>query len=506
MAGLVSGAQWSQLSEFIAQTMGLHFPRERSADLQRGVAEAARELGFEDVAACVDRLLSAPPTAMQIDVLASHLTVGETYFFREKKTFDVLAADILPELIRPRRGREQRLRIWSAACCTGEEPYSLAMLLHQSIPDLADWHITILATDINARFLRKAAAGIYGEWSFRDTQAGIKERYFQRARDGRYAIIPEIRKLVTFAHLNLVEDFYPSLATDTNAVDVIFCRNALMYFTLPQIRKVIRNLHHALAEGGWLAVSPSEASHALFSEFVTVNFPGVILYQKDGAKLRPEPSWMPAPLGETANYVAPAIETLSPWSLPAPVALPTESALAPPLEEPVQAETSPTPRAVAETLYRQGRYAEAADILVASFARHTPDPQAFSLLARALANQGDLTDALAWCDRWIAADKLDPAAHYVRAVVLLERGDAERARSSLRRTLYLQPDFVLAHFALGNLARGRATFEEADKHFANALHLLNRYQPNDLLPESDGLTAGRLTETITSMTDMEVVP
>ncbi len=504
MPDRVSDAQWSRLSEFIAETTGLHFPRERSADLQRGVAEAARELGFEDTAACVGGLLSAPPTTAQIEMLASHLTVGETYFFREKKIFDVLAADILPELVRSRRGREQRLRIWSAACCTGEEPYSLAILLHQALPDLSDWHVTITATDINARFLRKAAAGSYGEWSFRDTPVGIKERYFQRTGDGRYAILPEIKTLVKFAHLNLVEDVYPSLATDTNAMDVIFCRNALMYFTPSHVRNVVRNLHHALAEGGWLAVSPSEASHALFPQFVTVNFPGVILYQKSGAKLPAKQPWMPAPLGDTPNYAAPAIETLSPWAPPAPVAPPTEPmepASAPPLEEPAHAETRPTPRAVAERLYGQGRYAEAADMLVASFAGRTPDPQAFSLLARALANQGELADALAWCERWIAADKLDPAGHYLRAVVLLERGDPEQARVSLQRALYLHPDFVLAHFTLGNLARSRGKSGEARKHFANALDLLRRCQPDDLLPESDGLTAGRLTETLTSIAD-----
>src|SRR3970040_333749 len=94
MRDRVSDAQWSQLSDIIAETMGLHFPRERSADLKRGVAEAARELGLEDTAACVGGLLSAPPTTAQIEMLASHLTVGETYFFREKKIFDVTAADI----------------------------------------------------------------------------------------------------------------------------------------------------------------------------------------------------------------------------------------------------------------------------------------------------------------------------------------------------------------------------------------------------------------------------
>jgi chemotaxis protein methyltransferase CheR len=503
MSDCVSDAQWSKLGELIARKTGLHFPFERRADLRRGMEEAARELGFEDIPACIGGLLSASPTPAQIEVLANHLTVGETYFFRERKTFDVLSTEILPGLILSRRGRNQRLRIWSAACCTGEEPYSLAILLHERVPDLRDWHVTILATDINARFLRKAAAGVYGEWSFRDSPSWLKARYFIRMSNGRYAIRPEIRKLVTFSHLNLVEDVYPSLTTDTNAMDMIFCRNALIYFTPHHARKVIRGLRHALIEGGWLAVSPSETSHTLFHDFVSVNFPGVILYRKSDAKRRSEQPWMPAPLGATAENPARAIE-MSWTEAPAPDGEPAGAAL--PEEQPAREDPVPTPFAAAELLYRRGRYAEAADMLSASFAEHAPEPQAFSLLARALANRGELSAALTWCDCWIAADKLDPAAHYLRAVVLLEHGEPEQARSSLQRAIYLRPDFVLAHFALGNLTRSQGRFDMADRHFANALHLLNRYRSDDLLPDSENLTAGRLIETITALTGAGVVP
>jgi len=256
--GEVREAQWLQLSNLIAERMGLHFPRERWDDLQRGLAGAAQEFGFADAGACVSWLMSAPRTQAQIEVLASHLTVGETYFYRDTKTLEALAQNILPDLIRARRGREQRLRFWSAACCSGEEPYSLAILLHRLLPDLADWRVTITATDINPRFLHKAVAGKYGEWSFRNDPPWLKARYFDRTADGRYTIVPEIRKMVTFAHLNLVEDVYPSLATDTNAMDIIFCRNVMMYFTPPQRNKLLGKLHHALVDGGWLAVSPAK--------------------------------------------------------------------------------------------------------------------------------------------------------------------------------------------------------------------------------------------------------
>ena len=498
---------WAQVSEFVAEQIGLHFPPERWADLQRGLAGTADELGFADVMACAQSLLASPLTKAQLQVLATHLTIGETYFFREKGTFEVLATSVIPDLIRSRQNGERRLRLWSAACCTGEEPYSLAILLHQVIPDLAHWNVTILATDINARFLQKAAAGVYGEWSFRESPAWLKERYFQRTADGRHAILPEIKKRVTFMHLNLVDDIYPALATDTNAMDVIFCRNVLMYFTPPKARKALGNLRQALVEDGWLVVSPSEGSQALLSRFIPVNFPGVILYQKSDPKLRTAQSRTPMPLGVSATFITPALESPSSWTPQMPALAPVESPPALPTKEPVPAGAPPTPCAVAAALYQQGRFAEATDTLLNSLTAHdAPNPPLFSLLARALANQGKLADALAWCDRWVAADKLDASSHYLRAVVLQELGDNVQARRSFQRAIYLLPDCVLAHFALGNLARGHGKNDEAGKHFANAAHLLRGCQPGDLLPESDGLTTGRLTEIIASIVDMETTP
>lgn len=472
-AHALSDADRERLSRFIADAMGLHFPPERWPDLQRGLAGAASEWGFPDLPSAVGQLLSETPTKEQLQALAHHLTIGETYFFREKKTFEVLARDVLPGLIQSRRGGERRLRVWSAACCTGEEAYSLAIMLHQLLPDLADWRVSILATDINARFLRKAAAATYGEWSFRDTPAGYRDSYFEPGGNGRYVVCPAIRRLVTFAQLNLVDDIYPSSATDTTAMDLIFCRNALMYFTPAQSSRVIARLHRSLLDGGWLAVSPSEASQALFPQFATRNSPGVILYQKEDANLREARDIRPpdAPAVFVAHAPA-ADEWVRSASGEAPFASPPPFVPSPPPPpvSPVPAPSAPTASA--------------------------PSP---ATLARTCANEGRLAEALAWCERWIAADKLDPAAHYLRGAILLEHGDPAQARASLQRVVYLQPDFVLAHFALGNLARTGGRSAEADKQFAHALRLLARLPPAEPLPESDNLTAGRLTAIITAM-------
>jgi len=489
----------SRISDRIAQTMGLHFPPERWSDLQRGLARAAVELGFADEAACAQWLVSATPTKAQWQVIAGELTIGETYFFRDRMTFDVVANRVLPELVQQRRNTERRLRLWSAACCTGEEAYSLAILLSQVIPDIKDWHVTILATDINERFLRKAAAGVYSEWSFRDTPPEFKARYFERTPDGRYAILPEIKQRVTFAQMNLVEDVFPSLTTDTNAMDIVFCRNVLMYFTHPQLRKVIGNLRRSLLEGGWLAVSPSEVSQQWFASFKTESFPGVFLYRKGGGLEPSVPAWTP-PAFEPPPYFAPrpAVEVPLPSTPPEPPpAVPAASS--------VELEPPPPRAEVAARLYEEGYFAEAADTLL--YAQPPPSGALeFSLLARALANQGQLSEARAWCDRWLAADKLDASAHYLRAVILQELGEHDAAGQALQRAVYLRPEQVLAHFALGNLARSTGSSTEAGRHFRNALRLLKSQPPDEPLPESDGLTAGRLTEIITSLVALEATP
>jgi chemotaxis protein methyltransferase CheR len=494
-----------QLREFIAQRIGLHFPPNRWVDLQRGLAGAMTELGFADLAVGAKSLLSASLTKTQLDVVASHLTIGETYFFREKKTFEILAQKVLPDLLRSRHNGARRLRIWSAGCCTGEEAYSLAILLRQIMPDLADWFVTILATDINLRFLQKAAAGVYSEWSFRQTPIGFKETYFNRTEDGRYAVLPEIKKQVTFAQLNLVQDSFPSLVAETNAMDVILCRNVLMYFSPLQAQNVVSSLRRALVNEGWLVVSPTDASQALLSQFVPVNYPGVILYQKSDSRSRTEQRWTPYQFDQSATILASLFDA-SPSPAPLPAFPPAKSAPVSSLKEPAQ-NSQLSPYVIAVSLCERGQYQEAADTLLATLdADASPDPKVTSLLARALANQGNLADALTWCDRWVEVDKLDSSGHYLRAIVLQELGDSGHARRSFQRAIYLDPQFVLAHFALGNLARGDGKIVEANRHFANASRLLRDYQPEDVLAESDGLTAGRLAEIIASLIALGVVP
>jgi chemotaxis protein methyltransferase CheR len=361
---------------------------------------------------------------------------------------------VLPELIARRRAEGRRqLRFWSAACCSGEEAYTLAMLLSEILPDLADWEVSLVGTDLNERFLRKARAGVYGPWSFRATPAALKARYFRRTLDERFEVVPEIRGRVRFAASNLVTDPMPSPGT----MDLVLCRNVLMYFTPRQVDRVIAGMRAALAPDGWLLVSASEASRALFAGWRAVNFPGAIFFR--GGE---------APVEACATAVS----------------LPGDALAAAPVPEP-----SAPPAVVAPDVPDvPHRVAPAAN----DAARESPLPAR----VRALADAGRLADARAVCRQWLAADKLNAAAHYLSAVIEIEQGQAEAAAQALQRALYLQPDFALAHFLLGSLAHGRGATTEAERHFDNARRMLARAQSDEALPEAEGLTARRLLATL----------
>ncbi len=504
----------SHLSEHLAGQMGWHFPADRWRDLEAGIESAAREVGAASTLAYARNLLQDKLSGDQIEVLAGAFTIGETYFFRDPQSFDILATNLLPALISARRAGERRLRIWSAGCCTGEEPYSIAILLDRLLPNQDGWQITLLATDINVRFLQKAAQGMFGEWSFRGAPSWLKQRYFRRVDQRRYELLPRIRSRVTFRYLNLIEDTYPSLTNNTNAMDLILCRNVLMYFSPALIGQVVRNFHRSLVTDGWFSTSAVETSPQLSGYFDAAAFPGATFYRRSSDIARvPAPGTVDIttdaivyasgdePPGDEPPSDEPLVAPIDPPSLtlsPPQAAKEIAGMTASPLVQGQQGDAMGRKIIYADALrlFESGRYVEASEALLRHRADVESDVDSASLLARAYANLGDLSAALTWAERAIANDRTNALSHYLRAVILQEQNLLEEAASALQRTLYLQPEFVLAHFALGNLEQRRGRRTAAARHFNNALTLLRPLDDNDVLPHADGMVAGRLKELI----------
>jgi chemotaxis protein methyltransferase CheR len=303
----------------------------------------------------------------------------------------------------------------------------------------------------------------------------------------RYLLLPDIRKMVTFSYLNLSQDVYPALQNNTNAMDFIFCRNVLMYFSPEHVKRAAERFYRSLVDGGWLIVSPVETSQIHYASFATVRIQDSTFYKKDTRKIKPErliaqyveKGIIPFPLKKVKHRKSEKPSHTAPYDAPGK---PKQSVLTP-LEE-------------AAILYQRGFYREAEERLRVLIFNGSSSQEMLVLFTKILANQGKLEDALHWCEKAVSADKCNPHLHYLLAVILEEQKKVEEARTSLKKALYLDHNFVLAHFALANLSLRRGKIAEARKHFGNTTEILSKYKPDEIFPESEGITAGRLSEMI----------
>lgn len=467
----------SEFNHYLCIHTGLNFSENRLRELERGLRAASGELGFDDPVECMHRLMASPLTRKQIEVLSIHLTVGETYFFREPESFETLEFEVLPQLAAKAGGRPGMLRIWSAACSSGEEPYSIAMLLDRKKQLFEDWEITILATDINLNALEKAEQGVYTPWSLRNLPKMIETTYFNNLGQNRFEVKPHIKKMVQFDYLNLAEDVYPSLLNNTNAMDIVFCRNVLMYFLPAVADNVIPRLYRSLVPDGWLMVSPTDAFHVLDNVCFKRFAPGLSLFVKceKGEEVKAEPvktSWTPPP------------------KLPQPPEPPRSAPVENPLEE-------------AREKYKNGDYTGAASLISGTLLPGANAGEAHALAARSFANLGQLDEAETWCRKAIDTDKLDPEFHYLLAVIHQEQGRPEDAVQSLKKCLYVDRDFIAGHFTMGNIALHQHEWATARKHLQTALSLLAGMEDGQIVSREEGLTAGRLRTIANALLEKE---
>lgn len=468
----------SVISALVAERMGLNYPKDRWPDLAQGVAKAAASQGIADPSEFMAGLKSGAFNSREIQALASHLTVPETHFFRSPETFATLQSKILPELIAERQATTRRLRLWSAGCATGPEPFSLAILVSRLIPDLFDWDVTILGTDINPVGFEIAQKGDYTQWAFRGTPAWVVNGYFTKTRDSHYRLSQTIQKMVTFRYLNLVQDPYP---TDC---DLILCRNVVMYFARDTAARVAEGLRRSLREGGYLLVTASETSKEIQGPLTALNLGGETFYKKTPPAVQP-----PVPAAQCVRTPKAKEHARTERTRTERAPQPQRSAA-----------KSPQPR------LRIERRAYSRDSRPPVVESATPvDAIKTAEEARLLADQGKLDQALECCERALEAEKLNPALYYLKASILQEMGRALEAEQALQSTLFLDDSFALARVMLGAMARSQSRAQEAARHFREALSALEQMPSDSVLAETNGLTAGEMVETVASLIGSERV-
>jgi chemotaxis protein methyltransferase CheR len=453
---VTAGTPWlAPLLARLRERAGLEFPGDRDAYLAAAVAraaEAAGGLGADAYAAAVLR------GDADLQPLVEEVTVGETYFFRDPAQWAFVERVVLRgALARRDRDRDRVLfRAWSAGCASGEEPYTLAMLLADAG---LSGRFDVVGTDISEVALARARRADYSLWSLRG-DAGTRARRHLSLVDGRFRLHPAIAAQVRFARLNLAEPGWPSPSRGIADLDLVLCRNVLIYLAAEHVAAVAARLFQALAPGGWLLAGASDPALARHAPFEVVAGEHGVAYRRPVNE-----EALPAKGRRVLRSVA-RVGTSTPTPTPTPTPTSTSTAnLRTIRHRPI----SPPPK------------------------RPPPPPEDLDCArCRALLDAGHLAEAHSDIDRAIARAPLRPALHLTRALVMAELGRLDEAEASARRALYLdrsQP--FLHHFlALLRLQRGDAT--AAARGFGTVEAMCERRAPGDPVPLSEGMTSAGL--------------
>ena len=455
----------SRLNAVISATIGIHYGPERLVDLEKAIVLAAQDLGYGDASLFALKLFQNSISNAELQAMARHLTVAETYFFREPKAFDELEIVLLP-LIDKRRKTDKKLRLLSAGCCTGEEAYSLAMLLTRLIGDIESWQIEIIGCDINQDYLAKARLGVYGSWAFRGLMSEsnlLQSRHFCEVENGNFEIAEQLKKMVHFVYLNLADDTHEYLLQlGYQPFDLVLCRNVLIYFAKDMIKPVLQRLSRLLTEGGWLLLSATEVPSAGEKE-IAENlrarlFNDVYLFQR---------------------------QTTSSSSV---------LNLVPSLQNELE---------YGRKLLQQGDYAGSERVLRRGLDQINAQKQErrrldgvlqkqfLDLLVRTLSNMGRFEDASQQAALLVKLDdKYDYL--YLYAVVLSESGRSTEAITLLKKATARKPDFTAASFMLASIFLHQGDNLTAHQYLNRVLDDLAKLPPESLIECSDGTSVKEL--------------
>lgn len=487
---------------FVTRRFGLHLDDTKLggiADLLRRRVDASGQ----SCAAFLDAL-ETEHAGPELRALAAELTVPETYFFRNIDQFRAFTEVVVPDRLRA-RGEAKQLRILSLGCATGDEPYSLAILLREAALD-PSWQVSIVAIDVNRVVLEKAMRGRFSRWALRETPADLQRRWF-RQEGTDFVLDEEIRRSVTFEEQNLVEATREPWAA--GAYDVVFWRNVMMYFAPPHAQAVVARVTRALAPGGYLFLGHAETLRGVSNDFHLRHTHETFYYQRkldsERRELRgpmqsfdatlaepPEPlaavfegadSWV-----DTIHKASQRIRVLSDASRPAEGAAAmtmTATATATIEREGRGARTVTTKPAwnlaLTLELLEEERFTDALELLGTLPPESSLDPQVLLLRAVLLTHSSQLARAEEVCTELLAVDELDAGAHYLLALCREGAGDRRAAVDHDQVAVYLDPGFAMPRLHLGLLARRANDRESARRDLGQALVLLQREDPSRLL-------------------------
>lgn len=272
--------QFNAIRDFIYEVCGIYFKIEKKYLIEEKILSHINTLSLKSIDEYITYLKFHPGKDKELKVLYDFITINETSFFRNSPQITAFGNEVLPELIKNSKAQSLKsLRFWSAGCSSGEEPYTLSIVINKNLKSqIKEWAIEISATDISMEILSKAKEGIYTEYALRNTDRAVIKECFDEVSDKKFKIKDIYRRLIRFNHLNLQDE---SKLSRLLCYDVIFCRNVLIYFDTESKKKVINKYYELLKPGGYLFLGHSESLHGLSGAFKLQLFKGALAYKKE---------------------------------------------------------------------------------------------------------------------------------------------------------------------------------------------------------------------------------
>jgi chemotaxis protein methyltransferase CheR len=502
-----SDPAFARIADLAHVLAGLVFPPNRQPSAEAGMRRAMSVLHVNNPVELV-RLFEVPGPPR--DAVLAELTIGESYFFRESAQLDVLVTDIIPA--RKAEASARALRVWSAGCASGEEPYTVAIMLREQ-----GWSgpSHILATDIARPRLAAAQRGRYTRWALRGVADERVARWFTRSGSS-FDLPPNIREMVEFRAFNLVVDNYPG--AEEGQFDLILCRNVMIYFDMETVARIATGLLASLAPDGWLVLGASDPPLSHLVPCESLMTPSGMVYRRLGASPGNRPARWDASYSTPSTPPSVAAEPRSPsvleewrpaWSASAEASATSASpadaggdeSVAPRAESRRDTEVvaaSPPPDASQEALvdaYRRADYQAAESMVLRIMAREGEiGPATWITYIRSVANQGRLHEAGELNARALELFPLDAELHYLHATLLMEAGWFVDAAAAARRSIYLDRKLAMGHLLLGEAQSRIGEPASARNAFANALQLLDGADVTESVRAADGVTVSRLRQ------------
>lgn len=478
----------------VRDKMGLNLESTREEQIEEILQTRMRETESSSLAWYCQLLQSSNQSVIEFRTLAKELTVGETYFFRHPEQLRAFADVALPERIKAKK-KSKHIRILSAGCATGEEPYTVASIIRDVVPYLSDWNISILGIDINGDSLEKAQRGVYYQWSLREVSDLMKRKIFH-VQGKENVLIDSIRNMVRFEERNLINDDPHFWQADV--YDIIFCRNVLMYFSTPSIRSVIARFARALAPDGYLFLGPAETLRGISQRFHLCHSHDAFYYRNRGQREKiphsiefspPHHSWTEKSPPPVADLDASWVEVICRASERiARLAQESSRNIAEGVAKSSSAQKSRLPFSselselkLARQLFEQERYDETMAALQTLPPELESNPDVYLLQAIVLTNRGRIQDAEKICEQLLEVDEFNAGAHYLKALCREHSNDPASAIQQDQIAVYLDSAFAMPHLHLGLLSKQTGDMKTFKDELNQAISLLELEDPSRIL-------------------------